>query len=174
MQHRFTAFLGALAVFAALGALPAHAQQSSSATVSFGGIKGDPELPVTVTSAELTVDEVQGTAIFVGDVLVIQGQMRLSADEIRVEYDEETAKIAKLWATGNVLLVNADDAAQSDTAEYEIDAGLVTMLGNVVLSQSAATFSAQRFVADITTGLGQLEGGVTTSFVPSDVQKAAP
>jgi lipopolysaccharide export system protein LptA len=145
----------------------AMAQQEGGTKVAFGGLKGDPSLPVTVTSQTLTVDEAAGTALFEGDVLVVQGQMRLSADRVRAIYDEKTERIERLWAEGNVILVNADDAAQSETAEYVIDDGLVTMLGTVVLTQGPATFTAARMVADLTTGFGQLQGGVTSTFTPS-------
>lgn len=145
----------------------AMAQQEGGTKVAFGGLKGDPSLPVNVTSQTLTVDEAAGTALFEGDVLVVQGQMRLSADLVRAIYDEKTERIERLWAEGNVILVNADDAAQSETAEYVIDDGVVTMLGTVVLTQGPATFTAGKMVADLTTGFGQLQGGVTSTFTPS-------
>ncbi len=151
-------------------ALPSGAQEAGSADITFGGLKGDPTQPVTVTSQSLTMDETARTAVFAGAVLVVQGEMRLSANEVRVEYQAETDKIDRLWATGDVLLVNAKDAAQSRTAEYVIDTGVVTMSGDVVLTQGPATFTADEFVADLTTGLGQLQGGVRSTFTP----KATP
>lgn len=164
---------GGLAVPAAMPSA-AFAQGAETANISFGGLKGDTSLPVTVTSKELTIDEGEGTAIFTGDVLVIQGELRLSAQEVQVEYDDEAQKVRRLWAIGDVLLVNAQDAAQSQTAEYLISDGIVTMYDNVVLTQGTATFSAQKLIANVNTGLGKLEGGVTTTFTPNAVQKAAP
>lgn len=152
---------------------PALAQDTAGTKVAFGGLKGDPKLPVTVTSQTLTVDEAAGTAVFEGDVLVVQGEMRLSSDTMRVEYDDETQRIRRLWAKGNVILVNADDAAQSQSAEYVIDDGIVTMLGDVVLTQGPATFSAEKMVADLVTGYGQLIGGVTSTFTPSAPKSSA-
>ena len=145
-------------------------QGADRAAISFGGLRGDPTLPVTVTSDSLTMDEAARTAVFVGDVLVVQGEMRLSAAEVRVEYEAGSDRIARLLAAGDVLLVNAEDAAQSQTADYIIDTGLVTMRGDVVLTQGPATFTAQEFVADLKTGLGQLQGGVRSTFTP----KATP
>lgn len=158
---------------------PALAQQADSAAITFGGLKGDPKAPVTVTSESLTVDETARTAVFTGNVVVVQGEMRLSAAEVRVEYEAEANRIARLWATGGVLLVNAKDAAQSQNADYVIDTGIVTMMDDVVLTQGPATFTAQTFVADMKTGLGQLQGEVRSTFTlsdgaDSDPQKAAP
>ena len=158
---------------------PAVAQQADSASITFGGLKGDPKAPVAVTSESLAVDEAARTAVFTGNVVVVQGEMRLSAAEVRVEYEADADRIARLWASGGVLLVNATDAAQSQNAEYVIDTGIVTMTGAVVLTQGPATFTAETFVANMQTGLGQLQGGVRSTFVPSagsedESQKAAP
>jgi lipopolysaccharide export system protein LptA len=162
MQRLFAAL-----TYSFLLCTPAFAQEQASTKVAFGGIKGDPTLPVTVTSESLTVQEEEGTALFEGDVLVVQGVMRLSADTVRAEYNAENDRIERIWAEGNVILINAEDAAQSQTAEYIIDVGLVKMMGEVVLTQGPITFTAARMVADLTTGLGQLDGRVTTTFVPN-------
>ena len=153
---------------------PAAAQEAESAAIIFGGLKGDPKAPVTVTSQSLTLDETARTAVFTGNVLVLQGEMRMSAAEVRVEYEPDADRIARLWATGGVLFVNAKDAAQSQNAEYVIDTGIVTMTDDVVLTQGPATFTAQTFVADMKTGLGQLQGGVSSTFTPSEGAELGP
>jgi lipopolysaccharide export system protein LptA len=112
------------------------------------------------------VDQADGSAQFTGDVLVIQGEMRLSADTLRVEYKSDKSGIERLIANGNVLLVNANDAAKSDSAIYTIDLGEVVMEGGVVLSQGQATLTSQRMVIDLKTGMGRMEGGVSTTFTP--------
>lgn len=139
---------------------------AQTAGVAFGGIKGDPTLPVDVTSQSLTISQKDGAAEFSGKVLVIQGAMRLSADLIRVEYKADKSGIARLFATGNVLLVNASDAAASDEAVYTVDLGQVVMTGNVRLTQGETILLAPKMTVDLKTGLGTLEGGVKTSFTP--------
>ena len=139
---------------------------AQTAGIAFGGIKGDPTLPVDVTSETLTVSQKDGSAEFAGNVLVIQGEMRLSADKLRVEYKADKSGIARLFATGNVLLVNAIDAAASDEAIYTVDLGEVVMLGNVRLTQGETILTAPKMTVDLKTGMGSLEGGVKTSFAP--------
>lgn len=154
---------------AVIGALilMANAAAGQTSTVAFGGIKADPTLPVAVTSQTLTVDQSDGAAQFTGNVLVIQGEMRLSADTLRVEYKADKSGIARLFADGNVMLVNATDAAKSDTAVYTIDTGEVVMNGGVVMSQGQTVLTAQRMVIDLKTGMGRMEGGVSTTFTPA-------
>ena len=67
-------------LFIVLMAVWAQTATAQTAGVAFGGIQGDPTLPVDITSETLTVSQKDGTALFTGNVLVIQGQMRLSAD----------------------------------------------------------------------------------------------
>lgn len=153
-------------LFIVLMAVWAQTATAQTAGVAFGGIQGDPTLPVDITSETLTVSQKDGTALFMGNVLVIQGQMRLSADTLQVQYNDDQTAIARLFATGNVLLVNATDAAAAQEAVYTIASGEVVMTGNVQLTQEQTTFTAQKMVVDLTTGFGTLEGGVTTSFIP--------
>ena len=156
---------------------PAAAQAAPDAQATmivFGGMRGDPTLPVNITAQTLTVDEGQATAVFAGDVLVVQGAMRLQADEVRVLYSTGASRIDQLWAEGNVVLVNAEDAARAQRAEYVIDEGIVTMHDDVVLTQGEAVFTAQRFSTDLTQGVGTLEGGVAVSFTPNAANNGAP
>ena len=139
---------------------------AQTAGVAFGGIRGDPTLPVDVTSETLTISQKDGSAEFTGKVLVIQGAMRLSADQLRVEYKADKSGIARLFATGNVLLVNATDAAAADEAIYSVDLGQVVMTGNVRLTQGETILTAPKMTVDLKTGRGTLEGGVKTSFAP--------
>lgn len=148
---------------AALAVSPALAEGTN---VSFGGLKADTRLPVEVTAENLTVNQADGTATFSGDVLVKQGEMRLQAAEIRVEYGDTTGEINRLHASGRVLLVNVTDAAEADTAVYTIASGEVVMTGNVLMTQGQAAIKGQTLFINLKTGTGRMEGGVTTTFMP--------
>jgi lipopolysaccharide export system protein LptA len=135
-------------------------------SVGFGGLKGDPKAQVEMNADTLTVNQADGSAVFSGHVVVIQGAMKLSADEVRVQYGADHRAIDTLFATGNVLLVNASDAAQADQAVYTIATGEVEMTGNVLLTQGQAAMSSQKLLIDLKTGMGRMEGRVKTTFVP--------
>ena len=57
--------------------------------VAFGTIRQDTGLPVEVTADNLSVDQGDGTAVFTGNVLIGQGEMRLSAARVLVVYRAE-------------------------------------------------------------------------------------
>ena len=99
-------------------------------------------------------------------VLVTQGEMRLQAGIIRVEYDQAGGAIARLHASGGVLMVNATDAAESETAVYTIASGEVVMKGKVLMTQGNTAIKGDTLVINLKTGTGRMEGGVTTTFTP--------
>ena len=155
-----------IACSAALVFAFAQATLAQSAQVAFGGLKGDTTAPVEVNADTLTVDQTAGTAVFSGNVVVTQDTMKLSADEVRTVYGADKTSIETLYATGNVLLVNATDAAQGDNAVYTIASGEVVMTGNVLLTQGQTAMSAEKLVIDLKTGMGRMDGRVKTTFVP--------
>ena len=86
---------------------PAFAQGTK---VAFGAIQQDTTAPVEVSADELNVDQETGKAIFTGNVVIVQGEMRLSATQVLVLYRQDQAGIERLEATGNVTLVSGPDA----------------------------------------------------------------
>lgn len=145
--------------------LPAAAQN-----VAFGAVKADPSLPVEVTSDALSVNQADGSAEFTGNVLIVQGVMKLSADRVLVIYKtDDTGKraIDRLEATGSVLLVSGPDAAEAQRADYTIDEGTIVLTGDVLLNQSAGTLASQRMVVNLTTGTASMAGRVKTILNPS-------
>ena len=143
----------------------AHAQ---GASVAFGGLKHDASLPVEITADELTVDQNTGSAVFIGNVVAGQGEMRLSAGRVQVQYATEngqaTGRIDQLIATGNVTLVNGAEAAEADNAVYAVNGSEIVMTGNVILTQGVNALSGEKLIVDLASGTGRMEGRVRTIF----------
>ena len=162
IRHKALSTLFAMAMVFAQGAF------AQGTSVAFNGIKGDNKLPVEVNADNLTVNQTDGSAVFSGNVIVIQGDLRLTAGEITVIYAKGGKGIEKLIASGEVLLVNATDAAEAQEAVYTIEAGEVVLTGGVLLTQGQTTISGEKLIIDITAGTGRMEGRVTTTFTPAD------
>ena len=154
-----------LAAFLSIGPAIAIAQDTS---VSLGPMQQDTDLPVEVTSDTLTVEDEQGIAVFEGDVVAIQGEMRLAAPRIRVDYVEnaETGKtdITRMHATGGVTYFNGRDAAESAEAVYEHDEANLVMTGDVVLTQGPSVIQGTKLTVDLETGTGLMQGRVRSVF----------
>jgi lipopolysaccharide export system protein LptA len=151
-------------------ALPVQAL-AQGAKVAFGGLKQDTTLPVEITADALEVNQTDGQATFTGNVLVGQGEMRLSAAKIEVEYEQGGKGIRTLHATGGVTIANATDAAEAAEALYTIASGNVVMTGNVLLTQGQNAISGERLVLDLQAGTGVMEGRVKTVFTPGKPAK---
>ncbi|MDX2483552.1 MAG: LptA/OstA family protein [Pseudodonghicola sp.] len=147
--------------------LSAGASAAQGTTVAFGATPADPSQPVEVTAENLDVNQADGSAEFAGDVLVIQGEMRMTADRVFVAYDRDASRIARLEASGGVLLVNGPDAAESESAVYSIDSGVIVMTGNVLLTQGPSVLSSNRMTVNLTTGTAQMAGRVKTILNPT-------
>lgn len=148
-----------LSTLLALGGAVAQAQGTQ---VAFGAITADPSLPVEVTSDTLDVNQADGTAQFVGNVLVGQGVMRLSAQRVLVIYNQEASGVERMEATGDVVLVSGPDAAQADRADYTIDTGVIVMTGNVLMTQGSNALTSNKMTINLITGTAQMAGRVKT------------
>ena len=140
-------------------AAPVLAQGTS---VAFGTIKQDVSLPVEATADNLSVDQNTGNTIFEGNVVIGQGEMRLSAARVKIVYRNEGQGIQRLEATGGVTIVSGPDAAEAERAEYSIDEGTIVMSGNVLLAQGASAISADRMSIRLSDGTAQMSGRVKT------------
>jgi len=157
--------IGALIFSLCLGlvALPASAQTTN---VAFGNTKADPSQPVEVTADQLDVNQEDGSAEFQGNVLISQGVMKLSAKRVLVIYSQDEKAIDRLEATGDVVLVSGEDAAEADRAEYTIASGVIVMTGNVLLNQGPNVISSQAMTVNLTSGTAQMTGRVKTVLNP--------
>ncbi len=146
--------------------------QAQSTNLAFGVIQQDTSLPVEVTADSLSVSQQDGTAIFTGNVVIIQGEMRLAAPRVLVVYAEasegQQARIARLEATGGVTLVSGPDAAEAERADYNVDDGKVFMQGNVLLTQGNSALTSERMTVDLEGGTAQMDGRVRTILRGSD------
>jgi len=144
--------------------------QAQATNVAFGGLQHDSSLPVEITADQLQVDQSDGSALFTGNVLIGQGEMRLSAAEVRVEYasagKDPTGRISRLFASGGVVLVNGAEAAEAREAIYTIGSGNIVMTGDVILTQGQNALSANRMEIELGSGTAQLDGRVRTILQP--------
>lgn len=137
---------------------------NAQTNIDLGGISADPKAPVEVSADNLSVDQDSGTAVFSGNVVIGQGDLRLSAGSVRVVYSDSTGDIAQLLATDGVTLVTNSEAAEAETADYNLTTGILTLSGSVLLTQGASALSAEQMTIDLNSGRAQMSGRVRTVF----------
>lgn len=131
-------------------------------SVGFGAIQQDTSAPVEVTADNLAVDQNSGTATFTGNVVIGQGEMRLSAAKVRVIYSQNQSAIDRLVATGGVTLVSGPDAAEAQKADYNVASGVIVMTGDVLLTQGASALTSDRMTVNLEDGTARMTGQVKT------------
>jgi lipopolysaccharide export system protein LptA len=160
-----TLTLRAFVLAAGLAALAVTAT-AQQAKIAFGDLEQDTTLPVQVSADQFAVNNADGSAVFTGNVLVTQGEMKLAAAEIKVKYGADQKSIDQLIASGGVTINNLGDAAEAQEAVYTIDSGVIVLTGNVLLTQGPSAMAGQKLTINLKDGTGIMEGRVTTTFQP--------
>jgi lipopolysaccharide export system protein LptA len=155
--------LRSVAVICALllpGALTAQTE------LSLGGMAIGAGSAVDIRADALAVDQATGQAVFSGNVVVIQGDVRIGAGEVEVTYDAEGGAITRLVGRNGVTFVTATQAAEAEGAEYDLAAGVLVLTGGVLMTEGRTALSAERMTINLRDGSARLEGGVRTTFLP--------
>ncbi len=135
---------------------------AAQTNVDLGGLTIDTSAPIEVTADSLSIDQDTGRAIFDGNVVIGQGALRVTAGRVEVVYGTDTSEIAQLIASGGVTFVTESEAAEAQTASYDITTGMLTLEGDVLLTQGASAISAGRMLINVTTGTATMDGRVRT------------
>ncbi len=129
-------------------------------------LEGDAVQPITVDSDAGFYDEKKGLSVYTGDVVVIQGSMRLDADKLVVYL--ENREIQKMVATGTpVKFKQTPEAGKDDvhghalTAEYFPETQLLILLESAVVWQGENSTKSERIEYDRLREV--LKAGDTTS-----------
>ena len=174
---RFFYVLSAMCALLTFSPTPVDAQEAkSSAGLDF---KHDSSQPIEITADTLDVAQTDQTAIFSGNVVAIQGELRLGSDNLRVYYrggDARTAAqgaISKLDAIGAVAVSSPRETATSEWAVYDVDTGQITLGGKVVLTRGENVLRGEQLVIDLESGQSRIVGAqgangrVRGLFVPN-------
>ena len=132
--------------------------------VPFSGLQHDSSLPVEVASDQLDLNQADGTATFSGNVVIGQGDMRITAAKVEVFYapqsNNSSGQISKMIATGGVTVVNGDEAAEAEKAVYSVVNATITMTGNAMLTQGKNALSSEKMTINLDSGTATMDGRV--------------
>jgi len=144
----------------------AQAALAQGASLAFGDMSIDPDSPIELSADELSVSQPDGAATFSGNVQVAQGDLRIAAETMRIEYaqgaDNGRNRISRLFASGGVTVVTPAEAAEAQEAVYSIEDGTVVLTGDVLLTQGPNAISGDVLTIDLAGGTGTFEGRVRT------------
>ncbi len=162
MRRNFIAIM--IVVIAAISGQLTLAQANGP----FGVAQPDQKEPIEVSSEQLSVTEDENTAIFTGNVIIGQGEMRLYAPKVTVIYLEDQSGIEKMYATGGVTLISGTDAAEGREANYNVDTGQIEMTGDVLLTREKNAVTGDKLYVDTNAGTARVTGRVKTLLRPKE------
>lgn len=150
-----TGFVGAAAMMFAGVVAPSFAQVMKN---------HDSNAPVNFNADRIEVQDRSDRVVVSGNVEVTQAGMTLNAARMTVAYSKQPSggsngvDIDRIDASGNVVVTKADQTARGNVAIYDLNSKLITMLGNVTLTQGANRLSGGRLVMDLNTGRSTVDG----------------
>jgi lipopolysaccharide export system protein LptA len=144
--------------------------------------------PVHIQAETLEIQDKIKTATFSGNVQVVQGDTTMRCRSLVVLYGPEEGagatqtaaaaptfaesqagpgmpqqaqNIRRIEARGEVTVVAQDRNASGDLGVYDMKTKMITLTGNVVVSQGKNVVRGERVVVDTTTGDARVDSGVT-------------
>ena len=137
---------------------------------AFSGFSTDSNEPINIESDSLEVNDAKKTAVFKGNVVAVQGTMEMRTPELEVTYSGQVAgnkdenssgggsQLTRLRAKKKVLITSKNNqTAKSDWADFDVKNQLITIGGNVVVSQGSTIMKGERLIIDLKSGRSRFE-----------------
>lgn len=119
----------------------------------------DSNAPVDFAADRIEVQDRADRVVVTGNVKVTQAGLTLTSDRVTVAYNRDGGvEVNRLDAVGNVVVTRADETARGDVAIYDLDRRLITMVGNVRLTQGQNRLSGGRLLIDLNSGRSSVDG----------------
>ena len=168
----------------ALAHLVSHAAAQDFGA-AFSGFDTGSDNPIQIEADRLEVRDSEKVAIYSGQVRVRQGDTILEAPELRVSYSgsgpsmsgggasgDVGAQVSRIEAGPGVSVRSGDRTATGDRAVLDMASDLVTLEGNVILTQGGNVVRGDRLVVNLRTKQGRVEGGrVQTLITPTGASR---
>ena len=116
--------------------------------------------PVDFSAGSLELQDRADRVVLSGGVTVTQAGLTMKSSRLTAAYTSQgKTDVHRLDATGGVTITKEDLRATSNAAIYDLDANLITLLGNVDLRQGTNRLNGGRLVIDLNTGRSTVNGG---------------
>ncbi len=119
----------------------------------------DNNAPISISSDSFQADLNAKSGTYSGNVVIIQGDMKLRANTVKLT--TVNGKADKVMANGNVVVDSPKSGtATGDNGVYSIVPRTVVMTGNVVLKKGKDVMRGVQLTVNLATGQAVLGGGV--------------
>jgi lipopolysaccharide export system protein LptA len=116
--------------------------------------------PVDFSAGAIELQDRADRVILTGGVTATQAGLSMNAARVTAAYSSNGGiDVHRLDAIGGVTVTKDDLRATSDAAIYDLDSDLITLLGNVHLTQGSNRLNGGRIVIDLNSGRSTINGG---------------
>ncbi len=161
----------AAAGFAALALVPGSASAQDFAS-AFSGFDTGSAVPIQIEADELEVRDAEKLAIYSGGVRVQQGETILETQALTIFYSGDApaagvpgSQVSRLEAGPGVMVRSGDRTASGDRAVLDMETEIITMSGNVVLTDGPNVVRGGRLIVNLATKQGRIEGGRVQTLI---------
>jgi len=145
-------------IFLAAFTFGAASLQAAPAPKPIAG-EHDNNAPISISSDSFQADLNAKSGTYTGNVVIIQGDMKLRANTVKLT--TVNGKADKVMANGNVVVDSPKSGtATGDNGVYSIVPRTVVMTGNVVLKKGKDVMRGVQLTVNLATGQALLGGGV--------------
>jgi lipopolysaccharide export system protein LptA len=134
-------------------AAPAQAAQDQPGK-GFGGLSYDSNKPIQVNANTFFADLNADTGTYQGNVVVVQGDMKLHADVVKVY--APNGKARRMEAHGHVVVDSPSGTATGDDGTYDVVTRVIHLTGNVVLTKDRNVMHGNALDVAMATGQAHL------------------
>ena len=139
-------------------------------------LESDTRQEITIQSDRAEFDRKNGTATYIGNVLMRQGTLKIDADQVTL-FSNEEQKLEKAIATGKPARfqqqMESDKGltkARGNNITYLTTEKTITIKQEANLEQEGNQFSGEKIVYDITNDSVAASGGTQTQTTPEEPQ----
>jgi len=123
------------------------------------GLATDREQPIEIEADSAEADDAKGITIYKGDVIITQGTLRITGDQVTIHYGGEGNDFTKMITLGNPARFRQLPDGQADKdvnyqnarasrMEYYKQKDTIVLLGNAVYGQGGDRVAADRIDYD--------------------------
>ena len=150
----------------ALRGLAAGLLAGGVAALGFGSMAGAQTIagfnsnqPVNYAADRIELQDRQNRVVLSGNVVISQGDLRLTAGRTNVAYTDNGAlRIQRIDATGGVVVTRGNERASGSAGVYDFNRRVIVLSGGVALRRGSDTLNGGRLVIDLKSGLSSVDG----------------
>lgn len=124
--------------------------------------KHDSRAPVDFGADVIELQDKQNRGVLSGNVSLRQAEMTLTAARVVIIYTGQVIggkpQVSRFEASGNVVVKRPNQTARANYGIYDLNRRVITMLGNVTLTQDGNTVNGGRLTINLDTGRAVIDG----------------